>query len=70
EAKEQEFKHTSKLLFEQANDLEPHRLELKKDDQWRQKERKLLALMTGEAPCKQSDEVYTSNIPVCDFDTF
>ncbi|MTI12448.1 hypothetical protein E1189_05295, partial [Sansalvadorimonas verongulae] len=50
ETKEQEFKHTSKLFFDLANDLEPYRQELKKDDRWRQKERKLLAFMTGEAP--------------------
>ncbi|WP_196221039.1 hypothetical protein, partial [Sansalvadorimonas verongulae] len=55
EEKEQEFRRTSELLFGLASDLEPHRQELKKDDQWRQKERKLLALMTGETLYKQSD---------------
>ncbi|WP_196220940.1 hypothetical protein, partial [Sansalvadorimonas verongulae] len=55
EAKEQEFKYTSELFFGLANDLEPHRQELKKDDFWRVKERKLLALMTGESPCEQGD---------------
>ncbi|WP_230460057.1 hypothetical protein, partial [Sansalvadorimonas verongulae] len=72
EEKEQEFRCTSELLFDLTRDLEPHRQELKKDDFWRVKERKLLALMAGEAPCKQSNGpgTYTSNIPVCDSDTF
>ncbi|WP_196220999.1 hypothetical protein, partial [Sansalvadorimonas verongulae] len=55
ETKEKEFKHTSELFFDQANALEPHRQELKKDERWRQKERKLLTLMTGEAPCEQGN---------------
>ncbi|WP_230460582.1 hypothetical protein, partial [Sansalvadorimonas verongulae] len=49
ERKEQEFKHTSDFLFAIANDLDPHRYKLMKDDPWRLKERELLTHITAQA---------------------
>ncbi|MTI11767.1 hypothetical protein E1189_01515 [Sansalvadorimonas verongulae] len=42
ENKEHEFKQKADSLFALANALEPHRLELKKDEPWRYHERELL----------------------------
>ncbi|MTI11662.1 hypothetical protein [Sansalvadorimonas verongulae] len=47
EEREEEFKHRVKVLFAKANDVEPHRQELKKDEPWRVKEHQLLAHMTA-----------------------
>ncbi|MTI11763.1 hypothetical protein E1189_01495 [Sansalvadorimonas verongulae] len=47
EEKENEFSQRSVSLFDLANDLEPHRQELKKDEPWRLRERQLLAHMAA-----------------------
>ncbi|WP_196220959.1 hypothetical protein, partial [Sansalvadorimonas verongulae] len=47
EEKEKEFRQTSKLLFDLASSLEPHRQEQKKDELWRLRERQLLTHMAA-----------------------
>ncbi|WP_230459863.1 hypothetical protein, partial [Sansalvadorimonas verongulae] len=42
ENKKHEFKQKADSLFALANNLEPHRHELKKDEPWRFQERELL----------------------------
>ncbi|WP_230460186.1 hypothetical protein, partial [Sansalvadorimonas verongulae] len=42
EDKKHEFKDQASSLFELANDLEPYRKALKKDESWRKRERQLL----------------------------
>ncbi|WP_196221071.1 hypothetical protein, partial [Sansalvadorimonas verongulae] len=48
EKKEKEFRQQANSLFDLANDLEPHRHDLKKVHPWRLKERQLLGTMTTE----------------------